>query len=60
MQKRTTHPYMKNRCQIYNRSLRRWVKFDTSTGSMMQVKRDPSPFARIRKKTMTGCERPSH
>ena len=48
------YPDMKDRCQIFDTERRRWVKYDASTGSIMQIKRDQKPFARIRKQKIAG------
>lgn len=39
---------MKNRVQIYDAKRKTWVKYDTVTGAVMQIKKDSKPFKRIR------------
>ncbi len=41
--------FMKDRVQMYDMQRKAWVKYNTCTGAVMQVKRDGKPFRRIRK-----------
>ena len=36
-----------NRCQRFDPALRRWAKYDTSTGERINVKADGSPYKRV-------------
>ncbi len=41
--------FMKDRVQMYDTQRKAWVKYNTRTGAVMQVKRDGKPFKGIRK-----------
>ena len=40
---------IKKRVQMYDSQRKAWVKYDTRTGAIMQIKHDGKPFSRIRK-----------
>jgi len=40
---------MKDRIQMYDARRNCWVKYDTRTGTVMQIKMNGKPFRRIRK-----------
>jgi hypothetical protein len=42
--------YQKNRIQVYNPKIGRWVKIDTETGRVLSVKSDKKPYKGIRKR----------
>ncbi len=41
---------VKNRVQHFNPKTGRWVKFNTQTGRIMDMKSDSKPFKGVRKK----------
>ncbi len=42
---------IKDRSQVYNPKIERFVKRDTDTGQFMDVKSDDKPFKGVRKET---------
>lgn len=40
---------IRERSQFYNPQINRWVKRDTSTGKIMDVKQDGQPFKGVRR-----------
>jgi hypothetical protein len=40
---------IRERSQFYNPQIERWVKRDTNTGKIMDVKQDPHPFKGVRR-----------
>ena len=41
---------VKSRRQSYNSKIKRWVKFDSKSGKILDVKSNPKPFKGVSKK----------
>lgn len=47
---RKKRKYVKNRFQVYNPKIKRWVKIDSKTGRIISVKSDGKPYKGVRRR----------